>query len=392
MIGMYTRLRVALAALTGLIAAADSSALAQGALADGRDWPIFRGDPALAGSAPGKLPEKPALRWSFQAGKGITSSPVVAAGRVVFGCDDGQVYCLDAGTGARLWTHATGDVIEAPPLVHGGAVYIGSSDYAFYALDAASGELRWKQETADRILGGANVTSAAGETRILVGSYDSNLYCFAAADGAVRWKYATSNYVNGTPAVLGERVVFGGCDAFLHVVSAASGAGLAKIALGPDAHVAGSAALAGEREPRAYLGHYGNAFVCVDLAKNELAWSYAPGDEPFFSSPAVAGERVVFGGRDRYLHCARASDGQPLWKFPARRKVDSSPVIAGDALVFAALDGRIHVLGLERGEERWSQDLGAEVAASPAVAGGWIFVAALDGHVFAFGPGGEEKE
>jgi len=357
--------------------------LAGAASPTGDDWPLFRGDPALTGVAAGVLPAAPVLRWSFQAGKSIVSSPVVSGGRLVIGCDDGNVYCLDARSGEKLWTYPTGDVVEAPPLIHAGSVYIGSSNGAFFALELEHGTLRWKQETEDKILGGANWLEVGGEERIVVGSYDSNLYCFAASDGAVRWKYGTGNYVNGTPAVDGGRIVFGGCDSCLHVVSVVDGAGLARLELGDDAHVAGSVAL---HDGRVYLGHYGNAFVCADLAKNELAWSFPDDKHPFFSSPAIAGERVVFGGRNKQLHCVNRADGALLWKFATRRKVDGSPVIVGDAVVFGAADGRIHVLALADGSERWSAELGSELGGSVAVAGGWIYAAGLDGRIVAYGP------
>src|SRR5262245_15046855 len=354
----------------------------------GDDWPGFRGDPALNGVASGALPAAPVLRWSFQAGKSIVSSPVVGEGALVIGCDDGNVYCLDAASGAKRWTFQTGDVIEAPPLIHAGSVYVGSSNGLFFALGLEGGTLRWKQETEDKILGGANWLEAAGELRIVVGSYDSNLYCFAAADGAVRWKYGTGNYVNGTPAVDGGRIVFGGCDSCLHVVSATDGTGLARLELGDDAHVAGSVALS---EGRVYLGHYGNAFVCADLAKNELVWTFPDEKQPFFSSPAIAGEHVVFGGRNKQLQCVNRADGSLLWKFATRRKVDGSPVIVGDAVVFGAADGHVHVLALADGSERWSTELGSELGGSVAVAGGWIYAAGLDGRIVAYGPPPTER-
>jgi outer membrane protein assembly factor BamB len=351
-------------------------------------WPVFRGDPALTGVAAGTVPAAPALRWTFQAAKGIVSSPVVereAPGGpvLVVGCDDGLVYALDATTGTKRWTFPTGDVIEAPPLIANGSVFIGSSDGRFHALDLATGALRWTRETGDKILGGANALTVAGEERVVVGSYDSNLYCFAAADGAERWRYSTGNFVNGTPAVLGERIVFGGCDAVLHVVSASDGSALAQIELGNDAHVAGSVALAGER---VYLGHYGNAFVCVDLGTKQTRWSLTDPKQPFFSSPALAHGKVYFGGRNKKLHCCDAESGELLWSFPTRRKVDGSPIAVGDAIVFGAADGRLYVLDASSGEERWSHDLGADLGGSLAVADGWIYAAALDGRVVGFGP------
>jgi len=345
-------------------------------------WPIFRGDPGLRGVAEGRLPAAPELLWTFEAGGAITSSPAVVAGRVYFGSDDYRVYCVEAATGGARWSFATQDLIEAPPLVLDGGVFVGSSDFFFYALDAETGELRWKVETDDKILGGANFVRTDAGTRIVVGSYDTKLYCFDAATGETLWTYATDNYVNGTPAIDDGRAVFGGCDAVLHVVSIETGQRVAGVELGPECHVAGSVGLA---DGRVYFGHYGNQFLCIDLESQEVVWTYDSPRYAFFSSPAIGADRVVFGGRDKNLHCASRADGKPLWKFPTRRKVDGSPVICGDVVVFGSGDGRLYTVGLEDGKERWAYDIGAPVVSSPAVVDGRIFVGANDGRLYAFG-------
>jgi outer membrane protein assembly factor BamB len=349
------------------------------------DWPFYRGDRGLSGVAAGELPERPVLLWSFATAGAVTSSPVVAAGRVFFGSDDGKVYALGLEDGLERWSFATGDLVEAPPLVLDGRVFVGSSDGCLYALDADTGALRWKAETEDRIVGSASwIEAPDGDgARILVGSYDTRLYCFDAATGEQVWSYATDNYVNGTPAVLDGRVVFGGCDAALHVVSAVSGERLERILLGEECHIAGSVALS---DGRVYFGHYGNAFVCIDLERSELIWEYTGGRQPFFSSPAIGADRVVFGGRDKRLHCVRRADGAPLWTFPTGRKVDGSPVICGDQVVFGSGDGRLYLLDLESGEELWSHDLGDSIFTSPAVVGDVFVVGCNDGSVYAFGP------
>ena len=351
-------------------------------------WAIFRGDSGLGGVAAGTLPSEPALLWTYEAGGAITSSPVVVDGRVYFGADDYHVHCIDAETGERIWAFATEDIIEAPPLVLDGGVYIGSSDFFFYALDAETGALRWKYETDDKILGGANFVRTDEGLRILVGSYDTNLYCFDADSGEKLWAYSTDNYVNGTPAVQDGKAIFGGCDAVMHVVDTTTGEAATRVELGSECHVAGSVALAGGR---VYFGHYGNQFVCVDLAAEEVVWTYDSPRHAFFSSPAIGTDRVVFGGRDKHLHCARRSDGEPIWKFATRRKVDGSPVICGDAVVFGSGDGRLYILGLEDGAERWAYDIGQAVVSSPAVVAGRIYVGANDGRLYAFGAPGEER-
>lgn len=375
---------VALAVPAGLRFANGSTRPAGWQASGPPSWPIFRGDPGLQGIAPGTLPDSLELLWTFETEAAITSSPVVADGLVYFGSDDTRVYAVELETGAKLWSFATEDIVEAPPLVHRGTVYVGSSDFFFYALDANTGELRWKYETDDKILGGANWFSPpdGGSDRILVGSYDTQLYCFDADTGAKLWTYKTDNYVNGTPALLGERVIFGGCDAVLHVVSAATGEPLSRVELGGDCHVAGSVALA---DGAVYFGHYGNEFVCIDLESGETRWSYGNPQHAFFSSPAIGTERVVFGGRDKQLHCVDRASGEPVWTFRTRRKVDGSPVIAGDKVVFGSGDGRLYVLGLADGEELWAYDIGRSIFASPAVVGGMVLIGGDDGLLYAFG-------
>jgi outer membrane protein assembly factor BamB len=226
--------------------------------------------------------------------------------------------------------------------------------------------------------------AASGDlpARVVVGCYDTKLYCLDARSGAKLWEYATDNYVNGTPAVDGGRVVFGGCDAVLHVVDGASGAALARIELGEACHVAGSIALGAGR---AYLGHYGNAFVCVDLESRAILWQVTDPDQAFFSSPALAPERVVFGGRNKRVHCVQRATGALLWTFATRRKVDSSPAIAGGKVVVGSGDGRLYVLALADGAELWSYEVGRSISSSPAVAGGRILIGSDDGQIYCFG-------
>jgi outer membrane protein assembly factor BamB len=348
------------------------------------DWPMFRGDAAQTGVAAGSLAAELTLIWSFEAGGAITSSPVVADGRVYVGSDDYSLYALDLESGAKLWSYATQDMIEAPPLWHAGRVYVGSGDFSLYALDALQGTLVWKQETDDKILGGASpVLGPDGEQRIVVGSYDTHLYCFDARTGEERWRYKTDNYVNGTPAILGEAIVFGGCDAALHVVSAASGERLGFVEVGEGCHIAGSVALAGGR---AYFGHYGNGFACIDLEKGELVWEFTSQDQPFFSSPAIGADRVVFGGRDKALHCVARDSGKELWSFPTRRKVDGSPVLCDGKVVFGSGDGWLYLVDASDGKQLWSYEIGRSIFSSPAGAGGRVLVGAHDGRLYCFGP------
>jgi outer membrane protein assembly factor BamB len=349
-----------------------------------KSWPIFRGNNGLTGVADGKLPEKPILLWSFKTEYEIKSSPVVGLGMVFIGSNDGFIYALDLNDGSMKWQFNTEDDVEAPPLLLDSTIYIGSLSGNFYALNAGDGHLKWQYETGGQIHGSANWVKAAEslDKWILVGSYDNLMYCFDAITGKLQWTFETEYFINGAPATDGENVIFGGCDEIVYVVSAATGKKTGEVVAG--SYIAGSAALL---DNKAYIGHYGNKLICIDLISQKIIWEY--GDQKkggaFFSSPAVNKDYVIIGSRNRYVHCVKRSSGEIFWKFRTHDDVDSSPVICGNRVVIGSNDGRLYILNLNDGTEKWSYEIGAAIVGCPAVTGGKIFVGAEDGNVYAFG-------
>lgn len=362
-------------------ATAETSQTVEPAIASKTEWPHYRGNPQLDGKSLGRIGNQPKLAWTYETQGEILSSPTIVDDTVYVGSTDNSIYAIDLTTGKKRWAYATPDMVEAPTLVIDGLVYTGSSDGFLYALHADTGELAWKFETQDKILGGANwFIGKDNKVRIVVGSYDANVYCLDQS-GNKLWTYETDNFVNGTPAIHNREIVFGGCDAGLHLVNGETGQRVAKIELGSGCQVAGSVAL---HQDKAYFGHYGNEFLRVDLDSGDVDWRYASKRDGFVSSPALNAKYVVFGGRDKYMHCVQRKDGKPQWRFKTRRKVDASPVIAGDKVVFGSGDGRIYLLSLDEGKELWKYDIGKSIYSSPAVVEGMIVIGTGDHRVYAF--------
>jgi outer membrane protein assembly factor BamB len=165
----------------------------------------------------------------------------------------------------------------------------------------------------------------------------------------------------------------------LHVISLKDGTQEKEVDAG--AYVAGSVALA---DGRAYFGQFENEFLCVDLNGATNAWSFRDRNFPFFSSPAVTTDRVLFGGRDKMLHCVRRDTGAKVWTFATRGKVDSSPVVCGDKVVVGSDDGRFYMVSLDKGAQIWSYEVGQPIGGSPAVADGKVVIGSDDGNVYCF--------
>lgn len=115
--------------------------------------PAFRG--GLAPSRRGPRVESITYDYVFH--------PVIAAGRLYFGSSTEEaVFCLDARTGKPRWVfHAEGAVRFAPTLWQG-RVLFGSDDGHVYCLDGASGRLVWKLRAAPgarRCIGNGRIIS-----------------------------------------------------------------------------------------------------------------------------------------------------------------------------------------------------------------------------------------
>lgn len=141
------------------------------------DWAQFRFEPCHTGFNPYEFVLGPAtvvnlgLRWQYSAEVDI-SSPAVANGVVYVGSIDGNVYALNARTGALVWQYPTGGYIQSSPAVANGVVYVGSEDGNLYALNASTGALLWQD------FAGGSSSPAVANGLLYFASDFGNLYVF----------------------------------------------------------------------------------------------------------------------------------------------------------------------------------------------------------------------
>lgn len=94
------------------------------------------------------------LAWKFQTAGGIGCGVAIANGRVYFCSNNGRVFCVKIDTGRQIWSHLTvpeaGGLkgISCAPLVTDEMVYVAAFDGQIYGLDVASGEEVWNLRAA----------------------------------------------------------------------------------------------------------------------------------------------------------------------------------------------------------------------------------------------------
>ncbi|HUT03008.1 MAG TPA: PQQ-binding-like beta-propeller repeat protein [bacterium] len=98
-----------------------------------------------------------ALKWEFDTGRAIFSSPVVVDTGVFFGSNGGVFYSVDVVSGNQRWRYSISsiEIISSPPaLGPDSAVYFGVSNHKVYGLSLAS-EPPWSFDTGVEIDGTA---------------------------------------------------------------------------------------------------------------------------------------------------------------------------------------------------------------------------------------------
>ncbi len=213
-------LAIALALLTIPLVAQPATAQAVDA-----PWPMWRQNPAHTGEGVGTAPTYIVLNWKFPTDGPIYSAPSIVGGKVYFGSDDKNWYCIDAYTGKSVWKYKTTNAIRSSPAIVGGKLYTGRDDGNVYCLNATTGALIWKATGigAAATLVDAWSSPCVDSGRVYIGASNSQVYCLDATTGATIWTYTTGGAVNSAPAVVAGKIYVGSGDNYFYCLNATGG-------------------------------------------------------------------------------------------------------------------------------------------------------------------------
>jgi len=104
---------------------------------------VWRGDNGRSGVYPSPGVRKlKGVKWTYETGGKVTSSPLVADGRMIIGTVKG-VLCLNAENGTVIWEKAIEGGSDSSACLHDGVIYIGGNDAKLYSLNAEDGQTLW---------------------------------------------------------------------------------------------------------------------------------------------------------------------------------------------------------------------------------------------------------
>lgn len=193
---------------------------------DAADWPMWRFDSGRTGASDGRLPKELTLRWvrqlppnppafrdkRLQFDRGY--EPIVLGRRMfVASAFDNSVIAYDTDDGGQLWKFFAEGPVRFAPVGGKGRILFGADDGHLYCLKASSGGIVWKFRAVPsnrRLLGNGRLISVwpvrggpvlkDGRVYFAAGVWPLEgvfVYCLDAATGDVVWLNDRTSYLYG---------------------------------------------------------------------------------------------------------------------------------------------------------------------------------------------------
>ena len=174
------------------------------------------------------------VRWSYKQIEPSlilrgSSSPLIHDRHLFVGFANGKFANLSLGDGDLIWQHTIAEPegafaiermidIDADPIVFGHKVYAATYQGQIISLDWASGQTRWSHQLS------SYTGMATNGDIVAVSDAKSHVWSFNAGSGEVNWRQSKleARRVTG-PAIMGNTIVVGDTDGYLHWLSQRDG-------------------------------------------------------------------------------------------------------------------------------------------------------------------------
>lgn len=407
-------------------------------------WPMFHYESTRTGRSKYEGSPSPELKWAFQTGGQVNSSPAIRRQQVQLtdsgtgeaytawvdviyvGSNDGYLYSFDWNGNLRWkWIadpNNPSPIVSSPAVDDQGNVYFGDSNGHFYCLRdnytpmaPNLPTLLWSY-SLNAPLRISSPVIANGV--VIVSSDNGDVYAFY-ADGVLAWQYSTGAGVPSdaeippSPTVAPDGTIFiGDGNGILHAINPDGTPKWTFATIGstqiPPIPITSIPAIfwpsilnpTQNPDPNTYFIYVasrdGNVYEITPLGTQN--WACTIGS-PVNSSPAVwyptyrpgqtaptPDQRIIVVGADNGSLYGIKSDGTILWQVSTGGGIVSSPAIGANGLVcVGSKDNKVYAFNVNTGAQEWVFTAPQkEVISSPAIGSDMtIYVGSKDQYLYA---------
>lgn len=287
------------------------------------------------------------------------------------------------------WTFQTGQAIYTTPLVHEGILYFGSQDSVFYAVNAQTGQELWQFKTDNPIQSNAaafenGILFESGNTLYALDFQGNQLWTFPLYTDSITNQIDAWDFFHSSPNVVDGIAYIGTENGLIYGVDVQTGEEAFKVQTPGQGIIRVMPVIEGDK---LYTGDWDGLVYCHDLNSGELIWQYDTQVDGTYAwtnaiqtSMMVYDGKLFFAGRSGLAYALNALTGEKLWTYSqAGVWVVGGPVIA-DGLVYYGSSNQslLYALDIETGESQWNAGIDFRMWNNPLVSGDYLFFGAMN--------------
>ncbi|QJQ94488.1 MULTISPECIES: outer membrane protein assembly factor BamB [Halomonadaceae] len=331
--------------------------------------------------------------WNQRIGRGLGRAiyPIAPAreGGTLFAADErGEVRAIQAESGETLWRKEIETSVSSALTAMAGQLYLGTRNGEVLALDQNDGTVLWRARVTSEVL----AAPQANNQLLVVQSVDGAVTALDRATGREVWVHTTSQPAltlrgTGTPQVIDPITFVGFANGRLAILDNASGQPLwdMRVAVPQGrSEVDRLVDLNGQPlltpDGRLYVTSYNGRLLALEATSGEVLWER---EHSSHLSPLLVGDTLYTVNAASHVLALDALSGRLLWSSEALEgRWPTAPAFAGNRLVFGDFEGYVHLMDRNSGDLVGRTRINKSgISVRPLTDGRWIFAMANDGRL-----------
>lgn len=279
--------------------------------------------------------------------------PVLLGNRVVIPTDSdpqGQVYSFATASGEPLWKVPFAHGVATTPLPIEDRLIVISQQGEVAAIESKSGRVLWQVTPFGVLKTNPYVFSPARAAhRVLIADNTNQVLAVDSKDGSTLWRKTLSGRANTSLIVIGDNVIVGAADGFLHWIAVKTGELKKRVQLGgiPMGTPVRSGSLL-----FVLAGAAKGKLMALDAATGAIRWEQETPREWTTYRPLVTGSVVIAGNDDKDLCAFDQINGERQWCRPVGQ-IPRGLGISSDGLLYVgSLSGIVQAFRISTGNTR----------------------------------------
>lgn len=319
------------------------------------------------------------LLWQFVTDGPVTTKPLVSQNSVIIASDDGNVYSIDATSGARRWKTTLGkypnEILSEPD-----GFIISLTSAKIYKLSKDGKEL-WSINLAGPL---NNISYIYGITETSSGIYvatNNGIYALEKS-GVLRGKlFSHPDLIPSIPTSKEGFIIYGTTDTIQRISEGGSVSWSSKVDSG---YFASSALIDGNN---IFVGTTGGVAYSFNSGNGAILWKKRLGSW-IVSQPKVSGDFVYFSTSNGAIYSLSKSNGEVIWNtdlpLGSQSQMELGKIGDHEVVFIGGSDQSIYALEQNSGEIVWKGTVASAAVTDPLIFSNQIVFGSFDHSIYSY--------